>query len=171
MPYEVSIKSRKQQILLVDVEETDTVAELKKKIKSKLGAGPESQQPLFFNGVELADDEASLLEYDVVPDDCPGGPIVTMGRSPWTPFRLQVELPGGRIYQELVSIDTTVAQVKGRITSEVGIPYLAIKLYAKDTLLKDRLTLADAGVAPGSKIRLSTGMPLYAGPAGRLALN
>lgn len=39
--------------------------------------------------------------------------------------------------QEHVTGDTTVAQLKGRITSEVGIPYLCMKLFAGTKELRD----------------------------------
>eukprot|EP00443_Scrippsiella_acuminata_P040234 CAMPEP_0115234110 /NCGR_PEP_ID=MMETSP0270-20121206/34622_1 /TAXON_ID=71861 /ORGANISM="Scrippsiella trochoidea, Strain CCMP3099" /LENGTH=167 /DNA_ID=CAMNT_0002648843 /DNA_START=113 /DNA_END=616 /DNA_ORIENTATION=- len=166
MPFELSVKSRQQQILIFDVEEVDTIGALKRKIRDKVGSG--GMQPLFFKGVELADDDASLLEYDIVPDDCPGGPVIALGSGPSDSFCVAIELPGGRVHEEMVTGETTVAQLKGRITSQVGIPYLAIKLFVGDAQLKDRFKLVESGISPGAtKVRLATSMPLYAGPAAR----
>merc|ERR1719356_629787 len=106
----------------------DTVGELKKKIREKTGLS--ALPPLFVSGRELSDDAASLLEYDVVPDACPGGPVVSLGGTPWAPFKVRVQLPNGRLLQESVGLETTIAQLKGRITAQVGIPYLTMKLLA-----------------------------------------
>mmetsp|Transcript_8493 Transcript_8493/g.22763 ORF Transcript_8493/g.22763 Transcript_8493/m.22763 type:complete len:168 (-) Transcript_8493:75-578(-) len=164
MPYELCVKSRKQQILLFDVEEMTSVGELKKKIQDKTGMSVGDQPPLFFDAKELTDDSASLLEYDIVPDDCPGGPIVSMGTTAWCPFNVHIQLPSGRVHKEMVTGDSTVAQLKGRITAAVGIPYLAMKLLSADAELKDPCTLTECGVAADGKIQLLTTMKLYAGP-------
>ncbi|CAJ1351065.1 unnamed protein product [Effrenium voratum] len=161
MPYDLCIKNSQQQILVVTVEETDSIRELKQDLKARLAA--EANEPLFFNGVELADEDATLLEYNVVPDDCPGGPVVHMGTCPCS-FDLECRLPGGGHIKEHVTGDTTVAQLKGRITSEVGIPYLCMKLFAGTKELRDPLPLQRYGLAGDSAVQVST-RPLYAGPA------
>mmetsp|Transcript_53855 Transcript_53855/g.138729 ORF Transcript_53855/g.138729 Transcript_53855/m.138729 type:complete len:168 (-) Transcript_53855:78-581(-) len=164
MPYELCVKNRKQQILLFDVEEMDTIASLKKKIQDKTGTSVADQQPLYFNAKELSDDNASLLEYDIVPDDCPGGPIVALGGTEWCPFTVRIELPNGRTLKEMVTNDSTAGQLKGRLTAAVGIPYLAMKLFHQSAEIKERSKLGECGVLPDSTIRLETTMPLYQGP-------
>merc|ERR1711918_8221 len=164
-PYEVCIKNRKQQIILLQAEELETIGDLKKKIQEKTGVPVADQQPLYFDGGELNDESAMLLELNIVADDCPGGPIVTMGSSAWAPFTVCLKLPGGKTVKELVSIDTTVGQLKGKITTDFGIPYLMIKLYMEGTELKDLKTLGDMDVPPGCKLELETVKPLYDGPA------
>ncbi|CAJ1453340.1 unnamed protein product [Effrenium voratum] len=122
-------------------EETDSIRELKQDLKARLAAEADclasaANEPLFFNGVELADEDATLLEYNVVPDDCPGGPVVHMGTCPCS-FPSCSSRADQSLRQEHVTGDTTVAQLKGRITSEVGIPYLCMKLFAGTKELRD----------------------------------
>eukprot|EP00439_Symbiodinium_sp_Y106_P086913 s721_g36.t3 len=159
MPYEICVKNRQQNILLLTVEETDTIHDLKQDVKARVG---EAEEPLFFNGVELLDEEATLLEYNIVPDECPGGPIVHLGGC--AAFDLECELPSGRQIRESVTGDTTVAQLKGRITSEAGIPYLCMKLLAGDLELRDPVCLRHYDLA-GRGLRVVTTRQLYAGPA------
>merc|ERR1711937_820320 len=102
-----------------------------------------------------------LLELNIVKDDCPGGPIVTMGSSVWAPFTVYIKMPGGKTVKELVSLDTTVGQLKGKITTDFGIPYLMMKLFMDNTELKDKKTLGDHDVPPASKLNLETVRPLY----------
>eukprot|EP00913_Durusdinium_trenchii_P020515 g19270.t1 len=97
----------------------------------------EADEPLVFNGVELDDEDATLLEYNIVPDDCPGGPVLHLGGAPWRSFDLECQLPSGGHIKEHVTPETTVAQLKGRITSEVGIPYLCMKLFAGRVELRE----------------------------------
>ena len=52
MPYELCVKGRQQNVLLITVEETDSVADLKRDIKARI----EADEPLYFNGVELSDE-------------------------------------------------------------------------------------------------------------------
>merc|ERR1711879_37098 len=117
------------------------------------------------NGQEMNDEGAMLLELDIVPDDCPGGPIVNMGSSAWAPFDVFINLPGGKTIKEHVNIDTTVGQLKGKITTDYGIPYLMMKLYYGESQLKDYKTLGDLDVPAGCKIMLETIKPLYYGPS------
>ncbi|CAE7727574.1 unnamed protein product [Symbiodinium sp. CCMP2456] len=159
MPYEICVKNRQQNILLLTVEETDTIHDLKQDVKARVG---DAEEPLFFNGVELLDEEATLLEYNIVPDECPGGPIVHLGGC--AAFDLECELPSGRQLRESVTGDTTVAQLKGRITSEAGIPYLCMKLLAGDLELRDPVCLRHYDLA-GLGLRVVTTRRLYAGPA------
>merc|ERR1712113_1079858 len=153
--YEICVKNRKQQILLFNVEATNTIKDLKKSIEEKTGVNQGEQQPLYFNGLELTDEEATLLEYGVVPDDCPGGPIVMLGTSAWVPFYVNVFLPDGRRHNVLVTITTTVGQLKGRITTEMGVPYLMQKLIVDGKELQnDLLSMGDLEVPPNCKVVL-----------------
>ena len=117
MPYDLCIKNSQQNILVLTVEETDSIRDLKQDIKARIS--DVQDEPLFFNGVELADEDATLLEYNILPDDCPGGPVVHLGRCQRS-FNLPCHLPSGGLIQEHVTPETTVGQLKGRITSEVG---------------------------------------------------
>eukprot|EP00930_Biecheleria_cincta_P078924 TRINITY_DN66561_c0_g1_i1.p1 TRINITY_DN66561_c0_g1~~TRINITY_DN66561_c0_g1_i1.p1 ORF type:complete len:169 (-),score=47.12 TRINITY_DN66561_c0_g1_i1:8-514(-) len=161
--YEICIKSREQNIMVLRVMETDTISEVLAKLKDKLGESV--QQSLFFNGVELTDKEATLLEYNIVADDCPGGPVLNLGGSPWSDFDLECKLPNGSLLKECVTQETTVAQLKGRITSEAGIPYLCMKLFAQGSELRDALTLAHYKLPGQCRVEVVTTRPLYAGPA------
>lgn len=149
----------------------DSLEALKKKIAEKTGVPVGDQQPLYFNGAELTDDNGSLLEYDILPDGCPGGPIVTMGSTAWDPFYLKVKLPSGRTYKAYVTMTTTVGQLKGAITTDCGIPYLVQKLYLDEMQLQDRFTLADYVVPADAKVDLVLSRPIYAGPAVRPTTN
>merc|ERR1712032_1366804 len=122
------------------------------------------QQPLYFNGVEMGDESASLAEYSVTPDDFPGGPIVQLGRSPWCPYDVYVELSDGRAHKVWVSSCTTVAQLRGQVSGELGIPYLMMQMSCGGETLRDRFTLGDYSVPANAKIDLTTAKPLYAGP-------
>lgn len=120
---------------------------------------------LFFNGVELLDEEATLLEYDVVPDDCPGGPVVHLGGSPFGSFDLQCLLPNGRLLKEQVTLETTVAQLKGRICSETGMPFLCMKLHVGAVELRDAPPLGRYGLSGHKAVQVSSTRKLYVGPA------
>eukprot|EP00933_Yihiella_yeosuensis_P083407 TRINITY_DN97621_c0_g1_i1.p1 TRINITY_DN97621_c0_g1~~TRINITY_DN97621_c0_g1_i1.p1 ORF type:complete len:182 (-),score=20.63 TRINITY_DN97621_c0_g1_i1:76-591(-) len=165
--FELSIKNRQQQILKLPVKETSTIFEVKKKLQDLLDYPVEEQLPLYFNGSELADDNASLLEYSIVEDECPGGPVLTLGSSEKESFDLECQLPNGKSLKEHVSLETTIAQLKGRITSEAGIPYLCMKIFAERTELKDPMTLRQLKQQlPGAaSVRVATTRPIYAGPA------
>ncbi|CAL1133617.1 unnamed protein product [Cladocopium goreaui] len=146
-----------QNVLIITVEETDSIREVKQDIKARVA---EADEPLFYNGVELADEDATLLEYNIagsrVPDHCPGGPLIHLGGAPWRSFDLE---------PEHVTAETTVAQLKGRITSEVGIPYLCMKLFAGPVELRDPLPLQRYGLAGDSAVQVMTTRSLYTGPA------
>eukprot|EP00931_Biecheleriopsis_adriatica_P095523 TRINITY_DN6911_c0_g2_i1.p2 TRINITY_DN6911_c0_g2~~TRINITY_DN6911_c0_g2_i1.p2 ORF type:complete len:166 (-),score=27.88 TRINITY_DN6911_c0_g2_i1:9-506(-) len=163
MPYELCVKSQEQNILVLKVEESDTILDLKKSIESRLEKSLEA--PLYFNGAELADEDASLLEYNIVQDDCPGGPVVNLGASPWDSFDVECKLPSGGSLKERITCETTVAQLKGRITSQAGIPYLCMKLFAGDVELRDCLQFAHYRLPSSCCIKVATTRPLYAGPA------
>eukprot|EP00440_Ansanella_granifera_P000014 gb/GFBE01000015.1/.p1 GENE.gb/GFBE01000015.1/~~gb/GFBE01000015.1/.p1 ORF type:complete len:166 (+),score=35.51 gb/GFBE01000015.1/:1-498(+) len=163
MPFELCIKSRQQNILVLKVEETDTILDIKKSIKSRLEEAVED--PLYFNGVELTDEDATLLEYNIVQDECPGGPIVHLGRPANVAFNVECKLPSGQPLKECVTRETTVAQLKGRITCEAGIPFLMMKLFSGDVELRDAMPLAHYGIPGSSAIRVATTRPLYTGPA------
>lgn len=155
-------RRHQQNILIITVEETDSIREVKQDIKARVA---EADEPLFYNGVELADEDATLLEYNIVPDDCPGGPVIHLGGAPWKSFDLECRLPSGGHIKEHVTAETTVAQLKGRITSEVGIPYLCMKLFAGPVELRDPLPLQRYGLAGDSAVQVMTTRSLYTGPA------
>ncbi|CAK9008170.1 unnamed protein product [Durusdinium trenchii] len=163
MPCDLCIKNRQQNILVITVEETDSIRDLRQEIKARVAA--EADEPLVFNGVELDDEDATLLEYNIVPDDCPGGPVLHLGGAPWRSFDLECQLPSGGHIKEHVTPETTVAQLKGRITSEVGIPYLCMKLFAGRVELRDPLPLERYGLSGDCAVQVRATRPLYAGPA------
>mmetsp|Transcript_159665 Transcript_159665/g.281885 ORF Transcript_159665/g.281885 Transcript_159665/m.281885 type:complete len:168 (-) Transcript_159665:247-750(-) len=164
MPYPLVVKTKKQQIIKFDVEESTTVADVKKKVQEQLGIPPYDQPPLCFNGKELEEGD-SLGSLKIVPDGAPGGPIVHLGKSPWDPFYVYVELPSGKEFKVYVSISTTVAQLKGQITNECGVPYLMYELMFQGNDLAELSSLGDCGVGPEAKILTKTYDALYQGPA------
>mmetsp|Transcript_12591 Transcript_12591/g.22240 ORF Transcript_12591/g.22240 Transcript_12591/m.22240 type:complete len:167 (+) Transcript_12591:73-573(+) len=163
MAFEICIKGRQQNITVVRVQEDDTVRMLKKAIQGRLGE--KVTEPIYFNGVELGDEDGILLEYGIVQDACPGGPVLHLGTSAAASFDLSCALPDGDILKEHVSFQTSVAQLKGRITSEVGIPYLCMKLFHDGTELRDPMTLADYKLPADCCIEVATTKKLYRGPA------
>lgn len=63
MPKQIFIKNMGGDIKTYEVEDTDTVAQLKQKIHDKDGVPP-TQQRLVFNGKEL-DDDKTMADYQM----------------------------------------------------------------------------------------------------------
>mmetsp|Transcript_63169 Transcript_63169/g.150621 ORF Transcript_63169/g.150621 Transcript_63169/m.150621 type:complete len:163 (-) Transcript_63169:42-530(-) len=154
MPFEVCVKARNGQLTVLDVDDSLTVGALKGKLQDFSGKAPAAQPKLYFNGVELGDTDKTLKDYGIVPDDCPGGPILTLGLSKADPFDVYVQLPSGGQHKAWVTCSTTVAQLKSLISEGVGIPYLMIQLLHNYKELKDGKTLGELGVLPDAKLML-----------------
>lgn len=79
-------------------------------------------------------------------------------------FTVTCVLPDGFVHKDLLTSAMTVAQLKGRITSEVGIPYLCMKLYLDGIELQERRTLGHSGVNGSSQIEVALTRSIYKGP-------
>jgi len=164
MPYEICVKTRAQQIITFDVEETNTVGEVKKLLQDKTGTADYDQLPLYFNAKELTSEDATLVDLGIVTDGCPGGPILQLGRAAEDAFDVLVQLPDGGEHRVMVSPAFTVAQLKARLTQDLGIPFLMIKLYYDYVELTDSGTMLSYKLPAEAKVQLRTKKELYAGP-------
>mmetsp|Transcript_14348 Transcript_14348/g.26371 ORF Transcript_14348/g.26371 Transcript_14348/m.26371 type:complete len:163 (-) Transcript_14348:44-532(-) len=154
MQFELCVKARNAQLTALDVDESLTIGALKGKLQDFSGKAPAAQPKLYFNGVELADSERSLKDYGILPDGCPGGPIVSLGMSKADPFHVYVQLPGGGQHKAWVTFSTTVAQLKVLVSEGAGIPYLMIQLLHGYKELTDAKTLDELGILPETKLLL-----------------
>ena len=101
----------------------------------------------------------------MVPDGCPGGPVVYLGPAPYDSFQVPCCLPNGLVVKEQVTASTSVAQLKGRLCSETGLPYLCIRLYVGQEELKDTEKLQRYELSGYKQVQVKPTRPLYVGPA------
>lgn len=151
--YELCVKARNQSIIILSVTGGTLVSEVRLKIAENSGVVVERQPDLFFQGVLLPDDK-TLEQCGVVPDGCPGGPIVTMGWTRTDPFYVHVKFPDGTLFRAFVTCNSTVAQLRAQITKEAGVPYLMQKLYSDDMELNEFLTLEECNIEPNATLFL-----------------
>jgi len=164
-PYELCVKTRKQEIITFDVQDNYTVAQVKETLKEKIGVAPRDQPPLYFKGLELENDQSTLGGLGIVQDGAPGWPIVEMGRAPNAAFHMHVELPDGKEHKACVAATMTCAQLKSIVSAQCGIPYLMAKLsFQGEELTVDKNSIGDYGIKPECKVICSTKKPLYKGP-------
>jgi ubiquitin C len=155
LPMTIQVRMPNGSLLPLVVKPTDTVKDIKKKVKAKGGGIPVEEQRLLFDGVELLDNKATLRDCKI-----PDGSILDMADDR---MQIKVQTPEGKKTIQLeVKPKDTIESIKKRLQELEGIPVdeqtLAL-LNGKDVLLNPQ-TLADCGIQNGSVLQLSTGMKI-----------
>ena len=133
---QITVESQSGRIINLKVKVTDTIANIKTRIQSKIGI-PNNQQRLEFNGKQLEDDDVYLSDYNILNESTLhlsyGIEILV---KPWT--RKTVVLK--------VEASDTIEDVKAKIEDKVGFSRDQQKLTFDRMQLEDERTLSDYGI-------------------------
>lgn len=157
--FELCVKTRTLQILLFQVDENWTIIQLKQEIETRTNTSTDKFD-LFRDTVQLTDEDATLGSLGILPDGCPGGPILTMSRTPYDPYDIVLQKPNGGLHTMYVSKVMSVGQLRAAVCDDLGLPYLMTKLYKNGEELKERKKLEDYDVGPvGEPVEVRTRGP------------
>jgi ubiquitin C len=141
------VKTLAGKTITVDVEEGDSVEQLKQKLFDKEGI-PVDQQRLIFGGKQISD-ERSLADYGV-----------TAGAT----MHLVLRLRGGMqilvktLAGKTITVDAeegdSIEQLKQKLNEKEGIPVDQQRLIFSGKQVEDQRTLADYGVTAGATMHL-----------------
>jgi len=144
------VKDTKGKKFLVDVNPTDTLEEVKEKIKGKQGI-PKEHQRLAFEGRPLEDGNKTLRDYDVQHKSA---------LELLEPMQIHVVTPAGKKVALTVDPNDRVKDVKRQIAEKEGIPVDEQRLEFGGEPLKDGNKLSDYGIQHEDSVDMD-GMQIY----------
>ena len=156
-PMEITVKAPDGRKTKLSVNPDDTVDDIKKRVKKKLGILTEDQRPRF-NGEPLPGD-STLRDNGIQHGDT----IIL------DPMEIKIRAPDGRIVELMVIPDYTIEDIKKRAEKELGIAPEDQRPEFNGKPLEDDTTLRDNNIRHGDTIHLQPMVIQVKAPDGRIA--
>ena len=154
---QIQIKTLQGKTMLMEVQDSDTIASLKARITDKEGI-PADQQRLVFNGKQL-EDANTISDYNIGNDAnihlvlrLKGGG--TDSTSSGGTKQIQIKTLQGKTMLMEVQDTDTIASLKARITDKEGIPADQQRLVFNGKQLEDANTISDYNIGNDANIHL-----------------
>ncbi len=154
-PMEIKVRAPDGRVCDLIVDPDDTINDVKKQVKKKLGIPAKEQRPTF-NGTPLPDN--STLEEN----DIHHGDVIDL-----TPMQIKVRAPDGQSCTLTVEPDDTIPDVKDQVEKKLGIPPRDQRPTFDGKPLPDNSTLEDNNIGHGDVIDLAPMKIRVRAPDGR----
>jgi len=154
-PMMIKVRTPDGKTTPLEVTPDDTIPDIKKQIKKKLGIPTKDQRPTFKNK-PLPDD--STLDDNGIKH----GDVIDL-----QPMKIKVRAPDGRTVDLDVAPDDTIPDVKKQVEDKLGIPVDEQRPIFNDEPLPDNSTLDDNGIGDGDVIDLEPMQIYVKAPDGR----
>lgn len=140
---QILVRTILEKTIVLEVESSDTIVDVKKKIYDHDGTLPERHM-LMYAGKELENDHRTLSDYGI----CDYSELRVLRRL-HLPMQIVIETVNG--WATITTLDDvevtdTVRSVKARIRDKVGIRVDQQTLYFEHILLEDRRMLAEYSI-------------------------
>ena len=145
-PIQITIKIDDDGEFELDIELTETIYNLKQKIKSMKELIP-NKYKLIFNKIELINDDKTLNDYNIK-----NGDIIKLFRT----YQIQIRIENNKdlFIIEVESLSVDINYVKKKIQKQIGIPSNKYKILFKGKKLENRFVLRNEEINHNSILYL-----------------